>query len=73
MYKIVSLVEYAKDEKNMSAKNKKFDRGSLSSGSSENLSAKRPGSAKVNRPNSADGSKYSARSTASLVSFVICQ
>lgn len=56
----------------MSAK-KKFERGSLSSGSSENLSAKRPGSAKVNRPSSADGSKYSARSTASLVSFVICQ
>lgn len=55
----------------MSAKNvKKFERGSLSSGSAENLSAKRPRSAKANRPSSVDGSKYSARSTASLVSFV---
>lgn len=54
----------------MSAK-KKLERGSIASGSSENLSAKRPGSAKVNRPNSADGSKFSARSTASLVSFVL--
>ena len=53
----------------MSAKSKKFERGSLTSGSSENLSAKRPASAKVNRPSSADGSKHSARSTASLVSF----
>lgn len=54
----------------MSAKNKKFERGSLTSGSSENLSAKRPASAKVNRPSSAGGSKYSARSTASLDSDV---
>jgi len=54
----------------MSAKNKKFERGSVTSGSSENLSAKRLGSAKVNRPSSADGSKYSARSTASLDSDV---
>ena len=52
----------------MSAKNKKFERGSVTSGSSENLSIKRPGSAKVNRPSSADGRNYSARSTASLVS-----
>ncbi|KAJ7372675.1 hypothetical protein OS493_017948 [Desmophyllum pertusum] len=51
----------------MSAKNvKKFERGSLSSGSAENLSAKRPRSAKANRPSSVDGSKYSARSIASL-------
>ena len=53
----------------MSAKNKKFERGSVTFGSSGNLSANRPGSAKVNRPSSADGGKYSARSTASLVSF----
>ncbi|KAL9956558.1 hypothetical protein ACROYT_G038050 [Oculina patagonica] len=50
----------------MAAKNNKLQRGSFASGSSENLSAKRPGSAKANRPSSADGSKYSARSTASL-------
>lgn len=53
----------------MSAKSKKSERGTLSSGSAENLSGKRPGSVKANRPSSADVSKYSARSTASLVSF----
>ena len=52
----------------MSAKNKKFERGVMGSGSAENLSTKRPGSAKSNRPSSADPSKYSARSNASLVS-----
>lgn len=54
----------------MSSKNSKPERGLMGSASSENLSAKRPGSAKANRPSSADGSKYSARSTASLVGFV---
>ena len=54
----------------MSLKSKKFERGGIASGSAENLSAKRPGSAKSNRPSSADPSKYSARSNASMVSVV---
>lgn len=52
----------------MSAKSKKIDKIVSSSGSGENLTAKRPGSAKARRPGSADVGKYSARSTASLVS-----
>lgn len=47
----------------MSAKNRK-------TGSAENLTGKRSGSAKTNRPSSADVSKHSARSTASLESDV---
>lgn len=50
----------------MSLKSKKFERGVIASGSAENLSAKRPSSAKSSRPSSADASKYSARSNASL-------
>ncbi|PFX32011.1 centrosomal protein of 131 kDa-like [Stylophora pistillata] len=50
----------------MSLKSKKFERGGIASGSAENLSAKRPCSAKSNRPSSADPSKYSARSNASM-------
>ncbi|KAK2557238.1 Centrosomal protein of 131 kDa [Acropora cervicornis] len=54
----------------MSAKSKKIDKTVSSSGSGENLTAKRPGSAKASRPGSADVGKYSARSTASLDSDV---
>lgn len=54
----------------MSAKSKKIDKTVSSSGSGENLTAKRPGSAKARRPGSADVGKYSARSTASLDSDV---
>lgn len=50
----------------MSLKSKKFERGVIASGSAENLSAKRPSSSKSSRPSSADASKYSARSNASL-------
>lgn len=54
----------------MSAKSKKIDKTVSNSGSGENLTAKRPGSAKARRPGSADVGKYSARSTASLDSDV---
>lgn len=66
---ILNLLSWAK-EKAMSLKSKKFERGVIASGSAENLSAKRPSSAKSSRPSSADASKYSARSNASLVSVV---
>ena len=56
----------------MSARNKKFERerGALSSSSTENLTSKKLNSSKASRPSSADFTKYSARSNASLVSFM---
>lgn len=56
----------------MSARNKKFERerGALNSSSTENLTSKKLNSSKASRPSSADFTKYSARSNASLVSLV---
>ncbi|XP_073245130.1 centrosomal protein of 131 kDa-like isoform X1 [Porites lutea] len=52
----------------MSARNKKFEleRGALNSSSTGNLTSKKLNSSKASRPSSADFTKYSARSNASL-------